>query len=174
MTLQEIEQLTASYAKRRDTLSGLVGILAAELERTRRQSLPGIKRAIAGAADAHDKLRTAVAMAPALFERPRTRTFHGIKIGYSKQRGQVQFDDEPAVIARIRKLCPDEQCELLIRVRESVHRPAVYDLTAGDLKRLGIRITDDGDIVIIKPVDGEVDKLISALLKDAERVEDAA
>ena len=85
-----------------------------------------------------------------------------------KKRGKVVIDDESAVIARIRKLLPEEQAELLIRVRESVDRNAVCDLSAADLKRLGIRIADDEEVVIIKSVSSSLDRLVDALLKDTE------
>ncbi|MCR6497388.1 hypothetical protein LJB71_14990 [Thermomonas sp. S9] len=70
------------------------------------------------------------------------------------------------MIERIRRLLPAEQAALLIRVREAVHKPAVYDLTAGDLKRLGIRIEDDCDVVVVKDVAGELDRMLERLLAD--------
>ncbi len=59
-------------------------------------------------------------------------------------------------------------------MRESVDLNAVSDLTGADLKRLGIRIEADTEAVVIKPTDSEVDKLVEALLADAERIEEAA
>jgi hypothetical protein len=35
------------------------------------------------------------------------------------------------------------------------------------LKKLGCTVRDTGDEVVIKPVDGDVDKIVRALLKDA-------
>jgi len=78
---------------------------------------------------------------------------------------QVTFADEAATINRIRQQLPTAQAELLIKRTEKVHKPGVYDLTAADLKRLGITIDADSDEVVIKPIDGEIDKLVDALLK---------
>ncbi len=174
MTRTEIESLTRDYAEVRRLLAEQVDELQTELEGARRRHLPGIKVAVAQAAGAHAKLAAALAAAPELFEKPRSLIIEGIRVGFQKQKGKVEFEDEGAVIDRIRRLLPTPQAELLIRTRESVDKNAVYDLTAADLKRLGIRITDDEDAVLIKPVDSEVDRLVTALLQDAEQIEEEA
>lgn len=167
MNMQQIETLTATYATERDALAALVTEMNDAIEQIKRARLAAIKQAVQKARQAQDELHAAIESAPALFEKPRTRTLHGIKVGFTKQRGSVDFDDEAKVIERIRAQLPKDQADILIRVRESVHKPAVYDLSVADLKRLGIRVTDDCDAVVLKPVDGEIDKLISALLAEA-------
>lgn len=172
VTLHHIEAYTQAYAEERDELASIITSLQAVIDEARRRAMPEIREAVRRAGEARDRLNTAVAAAPELFDKPRTRVIAGVKVGYQKQKGKVEFDDEGKVIERIRAHLPRDQAELLIRVRESVHKPAVYDLTAGDLKRLGIRITDDCDEIVIRPVDSEVDKLVAALLDEAG--EDAA
>jgi hypothetical protein len=174
MNISEIESLTRAYAEARGKLSDLVGALQAEIEGAKRRRIAAIRRAVGAAAESHAALRSALDAAPGLFAKPKTVTFAGVRVGYIKQRGQVVMDDEEAVIRRIREQLPTDQAALLIRVRESVHKPSVYDLTAGDLKRLGIRVEDDEDVVVIKPVDGEVDKLVDAMLRDAEHITEEA
>lgn len=166
--MKDIEQRTEEYAAGRLVLKIAVQALQDEVEHVKRRHLDGIRNAVECVAGVHDRLKAALESAPELFEKPRTRVFHGVKVGFTKQRGQVVIDDEAAVIARMRKLLPKDQAELLIRVKESVHKPGVYDLTAADLKRLGITITADSDAVMIKPTDTEVDKLVNALLADIE------
>jgi len=168
MQLNDIEKLAADYSSRRKDLSILVIAMQEEIEAAKRKYLEAIRIAVANAAEAHDRLYVGVKDSPGEFEKPKTRTFHGIRCGFMKQRGQVVFDDEAAVVKRIRQHLPAMQAELLVRVTESVHKPAVYDLIASDLKRIGIRIEDDEDIVTIKPVDKEVDKLVDQLLKSAQ------
>lgn len=174
MEMKHIEDLTGEYAGARRELASYVESLQAELDAAKRRHLERIREAVSRVAGLHDRLRLALEAAPELFRKPRTRVLHGIKVGYTKQRGQVVIDDEAATVARIRRLLPAEQAELLIRVRESVDKPAVYDLSATDLKRLGIAITADTDAVVIRPTDSEVDKLVNALLAEIERIEDAA
>lgn len=168
-TITEIETLTRDYAESRAYLHGIITTLQAELERIKHPVLPVIREAVGKTAELHARLKAAIEAAPDLFVKPRTLTLSGVRVGYMKQRGQVVIEDEAAVVARIRRLLPAEQAELLIRVRESVHKPAVYDLSVADLKRLGISIADDEDVVIIKPVDSDTDRLVSALLAEAER-----
>lgn len=174
--MQEIEQFAAIYATERDALAALVTDMNDAIEQVKRTHLAAIKQAVQKARQAQADLKAAIEDGKALFDKPRTRTLHGVKVGIIKQRGTVEFDDEAKVIARIRAKLPRDQAELLIRVRESVHKPGVYDLTAGDLKSLGIRITADCDAVVIKSVDSEVDKLVSALLAEEaqEAMENAA
>lgn len=171
MSMQEIEQFAAAYATERDSLAALVTDMNDALEQVKRARLGAIKQAVQQARQAQADLKAAIEDGKALFDKPRTRVLHGVKVGLTKQRGAVEFDDEAKVVARIRAQLPKDQAELLIRVKESVHKPSVYDLTAADLKRLGIRLTDDCDAVVIKSVDSDVDKLISALL--AEDAQDA-
>jgi hypothetical protein len=173
-TLADIEQLTSDYARLRADLAALVGELHDGIAQLKRRAMPAISHAAAEAGSAGNALREALTAAPHLFARPRTRVIAGIKIGYQKQRGQVVIDDEAATIRRMREQFPPEQCELLIRIRESVHKPAVYDLTAGDLKRVSIRIEDDSDTVVIRPIDSDIDRIVDALLAEAVGVEETA
>ncbi len=172
--LKDIEGLAELYATRRRVLAEIVSTLEEQIAQLKRRYLPAIRSAVATTADAHDRLQASIKASPELFVKPRTRTLSGVKVGMTKQKGKVVIDDEEKTIERIRKLLPEEQVELLINTKESVSKTAVYDLTAADLKRLGIRIEADTDAVVIRPVDGEVDKLVDALLKDAERIEEAA
>ncbi|MBI5561297.1 MAG: hypothetical protein HY894_00350, partial [Deltaproteobacteria bacterium] len=45
---------------------------------------------------------------------------------------------------------------------------------AGDLKKLGVTVEETGDAVVIKPVDGEVERVVNALLRDRTGAEEAA
>lgn len=165
-TLQDIEKLTETYAAARGQLAEHVGGLTAKIDALKRQHLREIRAAVAVAKDAEAALQAAITASPDLFDKPRTRTLHGVKVGLQKARGTVTWGDEDAVIKRIRAQLPKDQAELLIRTEEKVHKPGVYDLSAADLKRLGIEIKGAGDVPVIKDTTGEVDKLVDALLKD--------
>lgn len=171
-TLKELEPLAAKYGTARGELAVLVGALQDEVRGVQRTYLARIKRLVAAAKEAREQLAIEIDKSKELFEKPRTRTLHGVKIGYAKGKGRIVWDDEEKVIARIRAQLPKDQVELLIRETEAVHKPSVYDLVASDLKRLGIRIEGDGDEIVIKDATGEVDKLVEALL--AEEPEAAA
>lgn len=172
--MQAIELQAAAVAEARGILEERVADLQAELDAVRRKHLPKLRQAANAATGDVDRLRALIDDSRELFDKPRTRVLHGIRCGVTKQRGSVVIIDEERTIKRIRDQLPTEQAELLIRVRESVHKPAVYDLTAADLKRLGITIEADNDAVVVKPTDGAIDKLVDALLAEAELVEGAA
>ena len=57
--------------------------------------------------------------------------------------------------------CPENY----IRVFEVPNKEALAELSAADLKKIGVTLTDTGYVAVIKPVDGEVDKIVAALLK---------
>lgn len=167
-------ELTEAYAEAHAALRDEVQALEDEMESLRRRAIAGIRRRSASTSEAHARLHAHIADWPELFVKPRLLVIAGVKVGFMKGRGSVAIDDEAAVIDRIRRLLPVEQAELLIRIRESVDRQAVADLTAADLKRLGIRIEESGDQVVIKPTDTQVDRLVAAILKDATRLETEA
>lgn len=172
MDLQTIENKAQNYAASRVALAESVTALQDELERVRRAHFAAIRERLALAQERHSELAATIGQARALFEKPRTRVLAGIKVGFQKQRGRVEIADEAQTIKRIRALLPNDQAELLIRVRENVHKPGVYDLTAADLKRLGIALSDDTEVVVLKPADDALDKLLAELLPETEEVGD--
>lgn len=170
-TLTDIEQLTRAYADARGVLSERVAALQQEMEAARRRRLRGIREAAARAADARGALHAAVEGAPELFERPRTVTIAGIKIGWQKGRGEIVWDDAERVVALINRHLT-EQADVLIRVTEMPIKSALAQLSAADLRRIGVTVVETGDQVVIRPVDGEIDRLVDALLREAaEEVE---
>ncbi|GHU33600.1 hypothetical protein AGMMS50256_25830 [Betaproteobacteria bacterium] len=165
-TLTEIEARAKKYADAREILTRLVADLEAACEALKREALPDIKRAVARASEQHDALKALIESAPELFVKPKTITWHGLRMGYMKGKGGIEWDDPDAVVAAIQKLLPD-QAEALIRWSAKPLKEAINQLDVKDLKRIGCRVVDTGEVVFIKPVDGEVDKLVNALLKEA-------
>lgn len=165
-TLNEIESRAKLYADARENLASIVADLNAGIEALKRQAMPDIKRAIARAATHHDSLRALIEACPGLFAKPRSRTLHGIKLGFQKGKGKIEFDDPDKVVSLIKKYFPD-QADVLIVTAEKPAKDALNQLTAAELKKLGINVVEGGDAVFIKPADSAVDKLVDALLKEA-------
>lgn len=164
--LAEIELKTKAYSDAREVLAEHVATLQAMIDEAKREAMPLIRRALALAAERQAELRTAIEATPASFDRPRTQIFHGIKVGYRKGSGKVIYDDAARVVKLIRKHLPD-QADLLIKVEETPIKKAIGDLSADDVKKIGCTIESTGDVVEIKAVDSEVDKIVTALLKEA-------
>jgi len=174
MIMTHIEALAGQYADARDQLTALLRVIEARQREIIDRHLDQIRASIRQVAETEERLRHAIEAAPEQFDKPRTRIFHGIKVGLQKGKGKVEIDDEARTIRFIREKLPEEQAELLIKVTERVDRRMVADLTAADLKRLGIRVVESGDQVVIRPVDSQLDKLVKALLADVRLEEEAA
>lgn len=170
-TMEDIEVLTKTYADAYGELSRNVAVITEAMDAIKKKALPGIKRAVEKAAQSKVALAEAVAAAPALFEKPRTQIFHGVKVGLQKGKGGIDFQDADAVVARIKRYGFDDPSDYL-HVVESPNKEALEKLEAAVLKKLGCEIVAVGDHVVIKLVAGDVEKTVNALLKGA--VEEAS
>lgn len=171
-SLGSIEALTNKYAKARQALADAVTELNQKIEALKRQHLSHLKSLVADAADAHATLSHAVQSSPSLFEKPKTQTFAGIKVGFRKGTGGIDWDDDAKVVALIEKHFPKAQAELLIKTTKKPIAKALADLDVADLKRIGCRVESTGEVVFIKPTDSAVDKIVNALLKEATEGEE--
>lgn len=162
-TLGEIEAKCAALRKARDRLTLKVRNLEEDIQRLKRERLPGVKEALGVVVNAHNDLSAAVAESGALFTKPRTLVLHGIKVGFQKQKGRLSWDDDAQVVKLIRQHLPD-QADVLIRVTEAPVRDALSELDGRMLKKLGVTVEADGDKVVVKPVDSEIDRLVNALV----------
>lgn len=171
--MEQTESLTQAYRKKYDVLAQRVESLEDEVRQMKRRRLPGIKTAVQAAAQARDVLAAHIEAHPELFERPRTVVVAGIRVGLKKGAGRIEFDDKDKVCKLIEKHFPD-QAETLIRITETPVKKALSNLTTAQLKKLGCQVVDTGDEVVINPVDSNVDKLVNALLAEAEKLEKAA
>ena len=166
-SLAEIERLAKNYADAHEALAEKVRDLNEALEREKRARLRYIKSALGPAAAAKGDLAAAVDGARDLFIRPRTVIFHGIKVGLQAGKQTVNFEDADAVVDRAERLFAD-MAATLINTKKSPNKTAIAMLTAPELKKLGCTLSEPRDEIVIKPTDGEVEKVVAALLKDAE------
>ena len=165
-TMIEIEGLTKRFADARALLGDRVAALNDEIDGAKRSHMRGIKGAVATAAAAQDELAAALKDAKELFGKKKTQTFHGIRVGFQKGKGKIEFDDADKVVELIQKYFPDE-FDVLVKTTKKPIKKAIANLPAASLKRLGIEVDDSGEAVFIKPVDSEVDKMVDALLGSA-------
>lgn len=163
--LEDIEQLAETYASQHQALETCISMLEEEVTAVKKRHLDDIRRGAHQAHAAAEALKEAIEAAPELFEKPRTRVFHGIKVGYQKGKGRLVWDNEAHVVKRIKDLYVDE-IGVLITTSERPNRAALAELPAAELKRLGVRLEDTDDQVVIRSSDSEVDKLVKALLSD--------
>lgn len=172
--MTDIEKRAKTLADAREVLSAIVAELNAGIEALQRDRMPALKRAVNAAAERHEALKALIEAAPELFVKPRTVVLHGIRLGYAKGAGRLDFEDEARVCALIRKHLPD-QADVLIATREVPVKTALAQLAAAELKKLGVTVEGTDDQVVIRPTDSAVDKVVAALMKSAldERAEQA-
>lgn len=168
--MERIEALTRDYATWRERLAETVTTLQGQIEALTRAAAPDIRHLVREVAQAHDELRAEVEAHPELWTRRRTVVIQGVRVGMTKGKGKIEWDDPAQVVRLIRRHFPD-QADTLVRVKEEPIRPALAELSVAELRRIGCHVTDADDQVVIKPTDTSVDKLVAALLRDAERIE---
>lgn len=164
--ITDIENRAKAYSEARTKVAEYVAELQSGIDALNRMHLPKLKRAVNRAAELAQQLRDQVAEAPELFEKPRTAIFHGIKVGFEKGKGAVDFDDDDRVVALIKKKLPD-QADVLIKTTEKPVKSALKQLSVKELQSIGCTVEETGDQVVVRAVDRDVDKLVNALLKGA-------
>jgi len=166
VTLPDIERRAKLFADAHAALATEVALLNDKLEAAKREHLADIRRLVDRCAERHSMLRALLELSPELFLKPRTLVLHGIEVGWRKQKGSLRIPDPERTIELIHKLLP-RLADTLLRVTETPDKRALADLPCADARRIGVEIIDATDEIVIKPTDSEVDKIVTALLKDA-------
>ena len=163
LSLADLEALTGDYARVCTDLKTHLDRGEAECEAVRARYRPLLKRRAERCAVLKARLAAAIEAHPALFTQPRTRTWHGVRVGLRKLPGRVSSADEALTVRLIEKHYP-EQAARAIKVTKRLVKDAVGDWSAQMLKRCGITLGEDTDTVFVKAVDGELDKQVAAWL----------
>lgn len=162
-----IEKAAKALRAARDLLAERATALQDELDAATRRKLPGLRNAVAAVAQMDADLKAAIEQSPALFVKPRTVVLHGLKLGYQKGKGKIDWEDDEQVVKLIRRHFP-EQFDVLCQTTEKPIKAALAGLTVAELKKLGITVEETGDVVFVKDSTASVDKLVKALLKGVE------
>ena len=168
-TMNEIERLALKHRTDRDELGDAVDLMEREVSALREKHLRKIRPVLKKTAASARELSDAVEGAPELFAKPKSRTIHGFKMGFAKQRGKVSFTDAGKVVSLIRKHLAGRFSDL-VKVTEAPDKNALANLTVADLKKIGCTVTEDDDVAFVRPVENDSEKLVKALLDAAEKV----
>ena len=166
-TVIDFEKLARDLATARDLLRDRVQALESLIMEMKKKALPGIRTAAERAAEKQLILKGEIQVNPEMFVKPRTMILHGIRFGFQKGKGKICWEDEEQVIKLIKKNFPD-YVETLIEVKECPRKTALADLSAADLKKIGVTIIETGDEVFIKFTDSEIDRIVNAILKETD------
>jgi hypothetical protein len=164
-TLEQIEIACKTYAETRDELRKAMQALQDQVRELSAQHRPEILAALDQAVNARLALESLVESAPSLFVKPRTKQLHGIKVGFRKNEGRVEFaTSEERTITLIREKLP-ELAETLIKTTESVRKSNVKDeLGASDLAAIGCSLVGAKDELVVAAADTDTDRLIQAMV----------
>lgn len=173
ITLADIEEKAKAYAARRALLAERLTALDAALTAVKKTHLKELKRHVALTAETQVALRNAIDSARDLFDKPKTRILHGIKVGLRKGKGKMEWEDDATLVALIKRKFPDHTNELLITT-EKPSATGLEDLDAAELRKLGVTVEDAGEQVVVKAVETDIERLVKALLKSAVDDEEEA
>ncbi|WP_413206746.1 host-nuclease inhibitor Gam family protein [Rhodospirillum sp. A1_3_36] len=171
-SLADIEALTKKYSDAHRALKDEVAGLEDEINAIKRRRIARLRALVDTSATAYAVLSAAIEDAPELFVKPKTLVFHGIKIGFSKGKGKLEYADAAKVVQLIRKHFEDKFDDL-VKVEEKPVRGALNLMSVAELRKIGVTVVEAGDEVVIKATDGEIDKMVDALLSAAKDEEAA-
>lgn len=166
--IAKMDALAANLAKRRAELADLVAVIDNEQRAVLAKHRADLRAAYGKTAGAQAALQAVVQEHPECFVKPRTLVLHGVKFGFQKGAGRLMINDEAKTITLIRKQLDEAQAAILIKVVESINKKAAGNLTASELKKIGMHIEEAGDRVVLSYVDGALDELLNRLLADAK------
>ena len=162
-TLNEIEPLCAAYDGECVKLEDMIGSLEADLEAVKQKHLVALKRQARVVANREAELHSAVEASAGLFTKPRTHIMHGTKVGMANSIGSVVFEDEAQVVKLVEKHFKDRFDEL-VKTEYTPRKDSLRQLSEAELAKLGCSVEGAGEVVIVKRVAGDVEKLINKLI----------
>lgn len=178
-TMQDIERETREFGKAKLELDEIMGEIRADTEALKKKYLARIRSVMNQVTAKHADLYREISENKALFDKPRTQTIDGIKVGLEKGKGSLEIEDPELTVKLIKKHFK-EQADILIKTSEEPAVAAIKKLSEKDLEKIGAAIVGKEDRVIIKEVTAQLNKILNSLLKfqveelSAEYQEEAA
>lgn len=163
--LVAIDVAAKAYSQSRETVAERVATYNKEIAAVNRRLLPGIKSASVNAKFFQANLTEQVQAHADLFVKPRTMTLHGIKLGFQKGKGTIEWADDEKLADKIEKLLP-ELAETLVKTTRKPIAKALQTLDVKTLRALGCTVEETGDFVVVRAVDTAVDKLVARILAE--------
>jgi hypothetical protein len=171
----KIDALAKRYAARRERVRRIVLFMEGRITAIHRRASKVLNRALAVAVGADAALRAEIEANRGLFVKPKTWVLHGIQVGLRKGTGRLNWEcEDDELVKRIEKRFKDDQSKLDACVK-TTKKPIVAGLEtldAKDLAALGVTIESTGEIVFVKAVETDTEKLTKRLLKEGARGEE--
>ena len=162
-----LAELCQGFFAARDRVSEQVEKIRERRIKYTKRLIPGLRERVAELGEARDRIREYLEEHRGQFERPRTRTLHGCKVGWRKKPGKLVIADEARTIQLIRLRLP-EQARTLLQVKTTVNKAALKKLPAAELASVGAAIAAVDDEKVVSFPKDSLAKLVDALLEDFE------
>jgi len=160
-----LEKLTREYADCFNRIRGIVDEMETEIRAIKKSKTPRLMTHLETLEERRNALKAAIEKNAQIFDKPKTRAFHGIKIGFRKGPGELNIEDPEKTIALIKKNYP-EKAKVLIQTTEKLLKKPLGLMPAADLKKLGVEVNDTCDEVYIAPLDGDIEKIAQGVINE--------
>ena len=140
--------------------------LQATIEAAKRAAAPAIRRLAQAVQTRRAELAQTVAENPHLFDRPRSQTMHGWRIGIEKGRGKVTWADDERVVELITRHMGD-RLDDLVRTKRTPDRAAIGKMSVTELRLIGCSIAGADDQIVVRPVATDAERLVAGFLDAA-------
>lgn len=173
ITIEDIRAAAAVVDVARAALGDAARAYDKDLAATRDKHIPIVEPLIKDLRTHYDSLIELVRAAPDLFTKPKSIEHSGLRIGFRKGRGSVEFADKDKLVKRIQllkslKVLSKAEVDQIVTLKVSVKKSALARLDANVLKRLGVDVIAGQDAAFAEPIDTEVEKLLKQLFGDKD------
>jgi hypothetical protein len=95
---------------------------------------------------------------------PKTREFHGIEVGFEKERDTLVLPPDDLLVARVEKMLPVQQAETLLDRSVRIIKVAFRKLPRDIHQKLGCNLVIGADKVVIRAKDDDIETLVQKSL----------
>lgn len=95
-----------------------------------------------------------------LFQKRKTRVFHGITVGFVKGRDKVIAPDDAILVNRIKKMLPVAQAETLLDRSVRIIKDAFHHLPPDIFQKLGCSVVTGADRPVVRANDDDIEALV--------------
>ena len=138
-----------------------------DVQKTHRRAIDGALKTLLAA---RRELAAQVEAARELFANPKTLVLSGVKVGFRKDPDGVDVPNEETTLSACKELFKGADSNPVVAVKESLVIPALRKLSPAEMELVGVVPTKGVDVVVVEPVEGDVEKLIAALVKEARKI----
>jgi hypothetical protein len=172
-TARAIDLAAESHRHDLDRVRDLVAKLDAEITAVKTTYLGQIRQATARARASRQRLADAVVADPSALGGLKTIVLHEIRCGWRKDKDKLQIPNPSGTCLAIKALLP-AMVSSLIKVTEAPVALAIGRLDEEVLAKIGAHWQRGTDRLLVEPVDGDIDRLVNALIGDLPDTDAAA